>query len=242
MYCSQCGKGISNTSKFCQYCGSPVESDPKEETTIKGNESTPNTKTLQKKNLRRATKLFLVFIMVIIFFLIFTYFFFQYIGHRYRIDNIKSSTQTIFPEPTVESVVPKSQVQTVVPNPSSDWIECYKNEDGNVFLYKIGNIENNKGGSIVQVWVRTVYSDKGKEKVNQSRRNSGLSAEGWDKLSDEKWLYEIDCKSHRFNKLSFDYYDTDSNVLLSKVYDEPEWGNIIPNTILDISQKKVCRK
>ena len=180
--------------------------------------------------------------MLVIFFLIFTYFFFQYIGQKYKIDNIKSSVQTNVPESTIESVVPKSQVQTVVPKPSSDWIECYKNEDGDVFSYKIGNIENNKGRSGGQVWVRTVYSDKGKEKLTQSRRNSGLSIEGWGKLSHEKWFYEIDCKSHRFNKLSFDYYDTDSNVLLSKVYDEPEWGNIVPNTILDISQKKVCRK
>ena len=232
MFCPQCGKEISDTSKFCQYCGGRIESNPKEETTVKSNKS--NTKTLQKKPFNQIIKSLLIFVVLIILFIIFTYLFFQYMDHKYKSDNIKSSVQTDIPKSTVETVVPK-------PKPSSDWVECYKNEDGNVFSYKIGDIDNNKGKSIVQVWVKTVYSDKGREKVIQGEKTKRHTTEGWDKLSDEKWLYQIDCKKQGFNVVSFDYYDTDGKIFYSKVYNKPEWGNIIPNSILDISQKEVCK-
>ncbi len=240
MFCSQCGKEVSDTSKFCYSCGNRIAINPKIETSINSDKSYSNTKTIQKKTFSQAIKSYLIFVILIISFLIFTYLFFHYIGQKYKSDDIKSSVQVINPKSPIESVVPKSQVQTAVPKPSSDWVECYKNEDGYVFSYKIENVENKKVKNIFQVWVKTFYSDRGRDKVTQFRRNSGLSTEGWGKLSEEKWLYEIDCKKHGFNKLSFDYYDTDGKIFYSKVYNEPEWGNIIPNSILDISQKEVC--
>ncbi len=43
MYCPECGKQIDDDSKFCEHCGKPTDSEPREETPIK-------TETSQKKS------------------------------------------------------------------------------------------------------------------------------------------------------------------------------------------------
>jgi hypothetical protein len=82
-------------------------------------------------------------------------------------------------------------------NSSSDWVKYIVDKDGNVHSYRKGDIKKDGGKYIVQVWDKTVYSYKSKEKEIQLRKESGLSTEGYDKLSNKNILTEIDCNKKR---------------------------------------------
>ena len=123
---------------------------------------------------------------------------------------------------------------------SSDWVEYGRDIGGTVWSYNKVNIEKDGGMHIVQVWEKIVFSDKGRENIIQDRTKNGYSTEGWDKLSEGKGLFEIDCNKQRIRMLSVHQYDTDGNVLFSYSDDNPEWDYIPPNTLVDTSRKKVC--
>ena len=121
---------------------------------------------------------------------------------------------------------------------SSDWVEYYKDDDGNVLLYnKKVNIDKE---GIVQVWGKRVYSEKGRQRFIQNRMKEGMSTEGYDKLSNTQDLYKIDCKKQMVNLLSVVRYDTNGEVMYSKDIEEPEWDHIILDTVMDTLQRKVC--
>jgi len=93
---------------------------------------------------------------------------------------------------------------------------------------------------IVQVWGKVVFSDEGKEEEIQLLTKYGISTEGFDKLSKEIVLGEIDCNKQMINISSINHYDTNGKILHSESYDEPEWNYIIPNSNGGLLLKKVC--
>jgi len=123
---------------------------------------------------------------------------------------------------------------------SSDWEE-FKTYKGNSYSYNEASIKH-RTNDIVQVWVKTVYSDEGRERHIQYMRKHGLStAKGWDKLSDRLSLVEVDCKKERTRVLSLTYYDTDGGVLLSQSSNEQDWRSIVNDSSFDILRKKICK-
>ena len=123
---------------------------------------------------------------------------------------------------------------------SSEWVELYKNDDGDVLLYNKGSIEKGEGEYIFHVWEKVVCSKKSREKFLQSKRESGGSIEVWDKLSEDVSISEIDCKKKMKRTLSTYLYDKDGKLLLSDSPDEPEWKYIIPDSNEDSLRKAVC--
>jgi hypothetical protein len=112
---------------------------------------------------------------------------------------------------------------------------------GNIVSYKMGNIQNNGGKYIVQVWEKEVYSDKGREELIQKMRDNEISTERYDKLKETMSLYEIDCKKKRKNILSLTDYDMDGKVLFTYSYDKQEWVYIVPDSEFDSFRKEVCK-
>jgi len=128
----------------------------------------------------------------------------------------------------------------VTPVYGSDWVEFWRFDDGSVFFYNKVNIKH-RTKHIVHVWEKGVYSDEGREEDIQSRRKEGLSTEGWDKLSHDLTLYEIDCKKRKYQILSGIIYNTDGSIISSFSFDEPDWDYIPPDTMMDTLRKKVCK-
>lgn len=121
---------------------------------------------------------------------------------------------------------------------SSDWVECMKNNDG-VFFYNKKRIKHRKK-NIVQIWEKLDFSDEGREKWIEGKRNMELSIKGYDKLSHSIGMIEIDCKKGMSRGLSMTDYDTDGIVLYS--YDnKQDWSYITPDTLIDTFRKKFCK-
>lgn len=123
---------------------------------------------------------------------------------------------------------------------SDDWVEYSKDDKGNVYFYKKGTIDNDDGRYVVQVWEKKIYSVKGGDQYTQNITKDGISNEGYDNLSKEMNLMEIDCKNQMSSVLSIIKYDTDDKELSSTQFDNPEWKSIVPDTRWETLQKKVC--
>jgi hypothetical protein len=126
---------------------------------------------------------------------------------------------------------------------SSDWVKYKVDENGGVLSYKKGNIKKDDGYYIVQVWGKLVFSDKDREEEIQVREKNGFSIEGYDKLSEEIFLDEIDCKKRIYSTLSMKGYDTDGKVLFTEKYDDDKLmlGYIVPGSYRDTVLKKFCK-
>ena len=122
---------------------------------------------------------------------------------------------------------------------SEDWVKIYY-DDESVCLYNKVSIKH-LTKDIVQVWEKTLYSYKGKEETIEWMTKSGLSTEGYDKLSENRILYEIDCEKKRMRILSINEYDIDGKVLFSRDNIKSEWNNIIPDSNGYNLRKKVCK-
>jgi len=123
---------------------------------------------------------------------------------------------------------------------SSNWMKFSKDDQGNIFSYKKGNIVKDDGVYIVQVWEKKVYAIKGGDALVQRITKDGISTEGYDNLSEEMSLIGIDCKKQMGRVLSINKYDTDGKELLSTQFDNPEWKYIVPDSRWDALRKKVC--
>jgi hypothetical protein len=63
---------------------------------------------------------------------------------------------------------------------------------------------------------------------------------GFDKLSHQLTLVEIDCLQEKFQVLSITEYDTNGKVLNIDSFDDTNWNYIPPKTFTDTLRKKVC--
>ena len=89
--------------------------------------------------------------------------------------------------------------------------------------------------------MKIVYSDTGREKYIQYRTKKEVSPEGYDKLSNQQYLIEEDCKNHRYKILFVVNYDKDGNVIHSEKNNKrEEWEYIVPDTNGETLKKKVC--
>ncbi|MGA2783013.1 MAG: surface-adhesin E family protein [Smithella sp.] len=124
----------------------------------------------------------------------------------------------------------------------NDWVKFMNDDVGNVYSYKKVNIDKNGGNYIVQVLEKQIYSNEGREKEIQSRIKDGLSIEGYNKLSEQRILFEIDCKKRRDHGLSLIQYDKDGKVLFSYDIDtnKRKWSHVITDSYDEIVLKKVC--
>ena len=120
---------------------------------------------------------------------------------------------------------------------SSEWVELTLNGQDDLFSYNKINIKHLKKG-IVQVWVKTVHSDEGK---NNFIKSLGKYGSKYNSLSYQVSLDRIDCKNNMIQILSNTMYGKDREVIHSISIDEPEWEYIIPDSVSDVLRRKVCK-
>ncbi len=119
---------------------------------------------------------------------------------------------------------------------SDDWEKNYTDANGDVVLYKI----ELRTADSIQVWGKRIFSDIGREEFLRDRRENGFSTKGWETLGHFTSLYEINCPKRLGRLLSVVIYATDGKVLYADSFGEPDWDDILPDTVGDTLYKKVC--
>jgi hypothetical protein len=125
---------------------------------------------------------------------------------------------------------------------SDDWKLFYESPDGSKSYYSEKLV---KQKDVVQVQTKDYLSDDQKKKVMEMRKNDRLPVNGWDRLSYNEWLTEIDCKERRARALKGVSYDNNGKVLDSSPSDwKGEWRAIPPGSAIAIENlfQKVCSK
>jgi len=120
-----------------------------------------------------------------------------------------------------------------------NWVKYGEDKDNNLYFYKkIGSNDKTEYKGIRRVWLKLVYTDKGRKNELQFRRDNEFPTEGLEKLSHALSLFEIDCEKLSFQTNSFSYY----NMVGEKIYDDDtaDSGNISPDSLLDLLREKVC--
>ncbi|MEE9911741.1 MAG: hypothetical protein K4571_08450 [Deltaproteobacteria bacterium] len=120
---------------------------------------------------------------------------------------------------------------------SSDWVEHYKDKNGDVILYKIEHRINHT----VQVWGKRVFSDEGGKEFVRDSRNNGLPTEGWRKPGHYTSLYEMECVERLGRVLSAVIYDVEGKVIYASSFGHPKWEFIVPDSIGDSFRKEACK-
>jgi hypothetical protein len=143
---------------------------------------------------------------------------------------------------------PKQEQSTVSEKSSSDWVKINIDKNGNTWSYRNVRIEKDGGNYIGQVWVKTVYSETSRDKEFQHRKENNLVSEGYEKLSERRSLFEIDCKKQRTLLLEIVDYDTNQKELFSgssKNYenygDDEGWVYVRPDSLGDKIIKGICK-
>ena len=113
-----------------------------------------------------------------------------------------------------------------------DWKLFKKTEDAK-FYYDAKDIARSSQ-KIVKVWIRQVYTKKGKTDM------MNLVGARYKNLSYSINSLECDCGARRVLFLSMTYYSKNGDVLdLEKPSDK--WEPIPPDSMFDVLHKKVCR-
>jgi hypothetical protein len=123
------------------------------------------------------------------------------------------------------------------------WIKFGSDDGGNVYFYEKGNLEIDGEDSIVQVWEKSVLSDKTKEDYIQKRKDYKQSTTGWEKLSEIKNLTKIDCAKRAYKTSSIMFCDKSGRVLDYLNFSEHnmDWKNIHLNSRVEKLMKEVCK-
>lgn len=124
-------------------------------------------------------------------------------------------------------------------NGASNWVEYGRSDRGNIFEYNKASIRQKE--DIIQVQRRVFFSDEGREIYILGLKKSGVLPHGLDRLSNSLSLEEIDCKKETYQIVSVTHYGADGMILYTHSYDEPDWIEILPDSVNDILRKMLCR-
>lgn len=306
MFCSKCGKEITDDSKFCCSCGSTVEikekqdtindtrqkeeQDTKEKSSIINNNQTdlnPPLKTkhdikrgygclvllffygysislYSKKNpfIGEIYSIIIIFLGLLVIYPIYFWFRNFLIIKNFWNGHIGSSSllSGIITYILVGSLVggsigfigsyekrkeinqfTKDSVKQTGTITGAKWVFYGTTNLGDYFYDN--NSVNNVSQNIIGVWDKVIYSKAGKDKVIEIRKNNKLPIDGYDKLDNQIFLLEVDCRNNTIMVIKTVSYDEQGKTLYNfEVPRNSSIRHVKPETMEETILKKVCNK
>jgi hypothetical protein len=93
---------------------------------------------------------------------------------------------------------------------------------------------------VINVWTKVKYSNVGKDRVIQRKKDMNLSTNGYEKLDNMMILNEVDCSNHTFKLIKMVNYNDEGKILDDFDNPNPETQKIIPTSVSELLIKKVC--
>jgi len=124
---------------------------------------------------------------------------------------------------------------------------CFAEQpDSKVWEHLSNNFYYNKTNLIqtsdtVSVWTyRTITDDERKYLVEHFRKSDSEKSQKYQNLDHQTMLLDIDCRKKMSKIQKLANYDDKGNALYEETYTNSEWINIIPESKLDETFKKIC--
>jgi hypothetical protein len=126
---------------------------------------------------------------------------------------------------------------------AADWIYMGTDElIGIQWSYDVETLTESSAG-IMKVWILSEYSDEGRKRELQWRMNEGLDVKGYDTLSQDFSLCEVNCATREYRLMEISFYSADGKVIYSHNYRRQVsegWRRVPPETMADKLYEAVC--
>jgi hypothetical protein len=120
----------------------------------------------------------------------------------------------------------------------ADWVH-YSTSSAGDWYYDKGSIAYT-GKDTIKVWQTLVYSERGKQKEMEARKEAGFYNVKYDDLKFTLDHYVIKCSTGEVGLSGLAHYSSEGRVISSTSF-PPSYSPILPNTILEGLYKIVCK-
>jgi hypothetical protein len=124
----------------------------------------------------------------------------------------------------------------------AEWILYSTNTDDDEFFYDRENLTKLPRG-IIKVWEKTKFSAKSRSKYIQEKISDGSSVNGYDTLSYQLGLVEVNCSEREQRLTKVSQHSSDGQVLFTHTYNQKPsqgWIPISPQSVSEIKYNAVC--
>lgn len=109
------------------------------------------------------------------------------------------------------------------------------------YHYYYNKINLTKLSNIVSVWTYYIVTDDDRKKMVGLVKKHGLEESiKYEHLDHSVTLDKFDCKNRLMKTDESVDYDDEGNVLYQATFKNPEWGNILPESVIDTLYNKIC--
>jgi hypothetical protein len=116
-----------------------------------------------------------------------------------------------------------------------DWVLLDENQGSRFYFDQSG--AKNQGTGVVQVRTRVIYTDEGKADALKILEDAKKFA----RLSESRYLYELDCKKEQSRLLEVRHLDEEGVTLkTTDLATATEWEEISPDGRMGLVQEKAC--
>lgn len=110
-----------------------------------------------------------------------------------------------------------------------EWVYVASDQDFTLY-YNSSSVKIDNKNNIIEVWVKRVFSDKGK--IDFFEKKDSITKQKYIDINHKLKLYLLNYKELKSSILYISYYSKSGNLLFHREY-QPEWKNIIPDTYLE---------
>lgn len=125
----------------------------------------------------------------------------------------------------------------------AEWVYMGTDElIGIEWSYDVETLSESQTGK-TKVWILSEYSDEGRKKEIQWRISEGLEVKGFDTLSHNLSLCEVNCITREYRLMETSYCSTDGQVLYSHTYNRQPakgWRPVPLKTIAEKLYQALC--
>jgi hypothetical protein len=124
----------------------------------------------------------------------------------------------------------------------AEWILYSTNTDDDEFFYDRENLTKLPRG-IIKVWEKTQYSDKSRSKYIQGKISDGSSVKGYNTLSYQLGLVEVNCPAREQRLTQVSHHSSDGQMLFTHTYNQKPsegWIPISPQSVSETKYNAVC--
>lgn len=123
---------------------------------------------------------------------------------------------------------------------SNEWVSYRTSELGHYCYDKSSIIKVSP--QIIRVWSKVQLSPFGKDFTIQKQKNDNGPTDGWEKLNETRFLYELDCVNNTYETRKVVNYNEQGKILSDMDIPNPATNPILSDLGIAKLKIKVCKK
>ncbi len=123
----------------------------------------------------------------------------------------------------------------------AEWILYEMGQNRDLFYYDKDSVSISDKG-VVEVWTKTIFSEKGRDDLIKQFEKRGLSTKGLESVIHSIDKYEIECSNSKYRMVAYVDYGEDGQIIMKGQDDTMYWVDVIPESVFESLMKILCVK